>query len=53
MLALFPLFFAFRSLPNYFAIAPWIAFYAATQVYRLGRREARRACMGALAHRAA
>ena len=35
MLALFPLFFAFRSLPNYFAIAPWIAFYAATQVYRL------------------
>jgi hypothetical protein len=34
MLALIPLFFAFRSLPNYFAIAPWIAFYAATQVYR-------------------
>jgi Kef-type K+ transport system membrane component KefB len=32
---LLPLFFAFRSLPNYFAIAPWIAFYAATQVYRL------------------
>jgi uncharacterized membrane protein len=35
ILALIPLFFAFRSLPNYFAIAPWIAFYAATQVYRL------------------
>jgi hypothetical protein len=35
MLALFPLFFAFRSLPNYFAIAPWIAFYAATQIYRV------------------
>ncbi len=28
LLALLPLFFAFRSLPNYFAIAPWLALYA-------------------------
>jgi hypothetical protein len=33
LLALLPLYFAFRSQPNYFAIAPWLALYAANQVY--------------------
>lgn len=28
LLALVPLFFAFRSPPNYFAVAPWLALYA-------------------------
>jgi len=35
LLALLPLYFAFRSQPNYFAIAPWLALYAANQVYAL------------------
>lgn len=34
LLALIPLLFAFRSLPNYFGIAPWIALYAANIAYR-------------------
>src|SRR5574340_842953 len=34
LLALIPLLFAFRSLPNYFGIAPWIALYAANMAYR-------------------
>ncbi|HEX8733397.1 MAG TPA: hypothetical protein VF725_15215, partial [Ktedonobacterales bacterium] len=34
LLALVPLLFAFRSLPNYFGIAPWIALYAANMAYR-------------------
>ena len=40
LLALVPLLFAFRSLPNYFGIAPWIALYAANMAYRaqLGAR---------------
>lgn len=33
LLALIPLLFAFRSLPNYFSIAPWIALYAANTAY--------------------
>lgn len=33
LLALVPLLFAFRSLPNYFAIAPWLALYAANRAY--------------------
>ena len=33
LLALIPLFFAFRSLPNYFAVAPWLALYAVNMVY--------------------
>lgn len=33
LLALVPLFFAYRSLPNYFAFAPWLALYAANQFY--------------------
>ena len=28
LLALVPLFFAFRSPPNYFAVAPWLALFA-------------------------
>ena len=28
VLALLPLFFAFRSIPSYFAFAPWLALYA-------------------------
>jgi uncharacterized membrane protein len=32
LLALVPLLFAFRSLPNYFAFAPWLALYAASQL---------------------
>jgi uncharacterized membrane protein len=32
LLALMPLLFAFRSLPNYFAFAPWLALYAASQL---------------------
>jgi hypothetical protein len=34
LLALVPLLFAFRSLPNYFGVAPWIALYAANMAYR-------------------
>jgi hypothetical protein len=34
VLALLPLFFAFRSTPNYFAFAPWLALYAAGDRYR-------------------
>ena len=34
LLALIPLLFAFRSLPNYFGVAPWIALYAANMAYR-------------------
>jgi uncharacterized membrane protein len=34
LLALVPLLFAFRSLPNYFGVAPWIALYAANIAYR-------------------
>jgi hypothetical protein len=37
LLALAPLLFAFRSLPNYFGIAPWIALYAANMAYRAQR----------------
>ncbi|MEO7003002.1 MAG: hypothetical protein ABI068_14395 [Ktedonobacterales bacterium] len=33
LLALLPLLFAFRSLPNYFAVAPWLALYAANVLY--------------------
>lgn len=33
VLALLPLFLAFRSSPNYFAFAPWLALYAANQWY--------------------
>ena len=33
LLALLPLFFAWRSPANYFAIAPWLALYAAHQWY--------------------
>jgi uncharacterized membrane protein len=32
-LALVPLFFAFRSLPGYFAFLPWLALYAANRHY--------------------
>jgi len=38
LLALIPLLFAFRSLPNYFGIAPWIALYAANIAYRANMR---------------
>ena len=34
-LALVPLFFAFRSPPNYFAFLPWLALYAANRRYAL------------------
>ncbi|HEX6121712.1 MAG TPA: glycosyltransferase 87 family protein, partial [Ktedonobacterales bacterium] len=37
LLALLPLWFAFRSPPNYFAFAPWLAVYAIC-VMRYGRR---------------
>jgi uncharacterized membrane protein len=37
LLALIPFVFAFRSPPNYFAFAPWLAFFAATRLYRNGR----------------
>ncbi|HUY78632.1 MAG TPA: hypothetical protein VMV29_17810 [Ktedonobacterales bacterium] len=33
LLALLPLYFALRSQPNYFSIAPWLALYAANRVY--------------------
>ncbi len=33
LLALVPLFFAFRSLPDYFAFAPWLALYAVNRIY--------------------
>lgn len=33
LLALVPLFFAFRSPPTYFAFMPWLALYAANQLY--------------------
>ncbi len=36
LFALIPLLFAFRSLPNYFGVAPWIALYAANMAYRAG-----------------
>ncbi len=41
-LALVPLFFAFRSTPNYFAFMPWLALYAANRAYasRTGARSA-------------
>ncbi|MEO7003000.1 MAG: hypothetical protein ABI068_14385 [Ktedonobacterales bacterium] len=44
LLALIPLLFAFRSLPNYFAVAPWLALYAANMVYarQLAGRPAQR-----------
>lgn len=35
-----PLFFAYRSLPDYFAFAPWLALYAASSIYRHQRNEA-------------
>jgi hypothetical protein len=35
LLAVVPLFFAFRSPPNYFAFVPWLALYAANRVYAL------------------
>jgi hypothetical protein len=35
LLAVIPLFFAFRSPPNYFAFVPWLALYAASSVYAL------------------
>lgn len=34
VLALVPLYFAFRSSPNYFAFAPWLALYGAIEYYR-------------------
>src|SRR5579859_3094840 len=37
LLALVPLFFAYRSLPNYFAVAPWIALYAVNGLYAVRR----------------
>jgi hypothetical protein len=33
ILALLPLFFAFRSMPNYFAFVPWLALYAVNVRY--------------------
>ena len=33
IVALVPLLFAFRSPPNYFAFAPWLALYAANSIY--------------------
>lgn len=33
LLPLVPLFFAFRSSANYFAVAPWLALYAASALY--------------------
>jgi uncharacterized membrane protein len=36
VLALLPLFFAFRSMPNYFAFAPWLAMYAVNVRFRAG-----------------
>jgi hypothetical protein len=36
VLALLPLFFAFRSTPNYFAFAPWLALYAVNVRCRVG-----------------
>jgi|GEM_PF-642728 hypothetical protein len=33
VLALLPLFFAFRSLPDYFAFTPWLALYAVNRLY--------------------
>jgi hypothetical protein len=33
LLALIPMLFAFRSSPNYFAFAPWLALYAANRRY--------------------
>jgi len=33
IIALVPLLFAFRSPPNYFAFAPWLALYAANRIY--------------------
>jgi hypothetical protein len=38
LLALVPLLFAFRSLPSYFGVAPWIALYAANMAYRAHQR---------------
>jgi hypothetical protein len=35
IVALVPLLFAFRSPPNYFAFAPWLALYAANRIYVL------------------
>ena len=35
LLPLLPLLFAFRSPPNYFAFAPWLALYAANRIYAL------------------
>jgi uncharacterized membrane protein len=52
LLALLPLFFAFRSLANYFAFAPWLALYAANRLYALAEpahREARASAGGAAA----
>jgi hypothetical protein len=39
LLALVPLMFAFRSLPNYFGVAPWIGLYAANMAYRAYARK--------------
>jgi uncharacterized membrane protein len=33
LLAVVPLFFAFRSPPNYFAFVPWLALYATNRIY--------------------
>ncbi len=41
LLALVPLFFAFRSSANYFAVAPWLALYAATCLARRGASTSR------------
>ncbi len=46
LLALLPLYFAFRSQPNYFAIAPWLALYAANRVYALARGKMDRGASG-------
>jgi uncharacterized membrane protein len=35
ILALLPLFFALRSMPNYFAFAPWLALYAVNVRYNI------------------
>jgi uncharacterized membrane protein len=35
ILALLPLYFAFRSTANYFSFAPWLALYAANNLYTL------------------
>jgi hypothetical protein len=55
LLPLVPLFFAFRSLPSYFAFAPWLALYAVNGLYArwsvLGRAQVVAAAGGASASR--